>query len=153
MKKVYHDYKSEEQKIVYKGSKMRFFIGIKYDKSGNNRTFVEQLMSELVKKGHSIEALPTNNSEGPATEESTALLMQNSFSKIDESDALIIEFSRKGVGLGIEAGYAYAIGKPVYIIASDDSTIPKTLRSISTEIIFYKNVEELLSHQIFSEPE
>lgn len=128
---------------------MRFFIGIKYDKSGNNRSFIEQLMSELVKKGHSIEVLSTNNIEGPVTEESTAELMQNSFSRIDESDALIIEFSRRGVGLGIEAGYAYAVGKPVYVIASGDSTIPKTLCSIATEIVYYKTVDELLSHPIF----
>lgn len=128
---------------------MRFFIGIKYDKSGDNRFFVEQLMEELVNRGHSIEVLSTNSVAGPTSEEGTAELMQSSFSRIDESDALIIEFSRKGVGLGIEAGYAYAIGKPVYVIAFSDSTIPKTLSSIATEIVYYKNLDELLSHPIF----
>lgn len=132
---------------------MRFFIGIKYDKSGDNRAFIEELMRELMGKGHTVEALSTNSVEGPTSEESTAELMQNSFSRIDESDALIIEFSRKGVGLGIEAGYAYAIGKSVYVIASVDSTIPKTLRSIATEIVFYKTVDELVSHPIFKEQE
>jgi hypothetical protein len=35
-------------------------------------------------------------------------LMQHTFAAIAESDLVIVELSEKGVGLGIEAGYAYA---------------------------------------------
>lgn len=131
---------------------MRFFMGIKYNKDGENRAVMEDLMARLNRAGHYVDSISTNSIEGPPlSEEATAKLMQSSFNKIDNSDALIIEFSRRGVGLGIEAGYAYAVGKPVYIIAESNSHIPKTMRSIASEILYYDNVEDLMEYPIFRE--
>lgn len=70
-------------------------------------------------------------------------LMKKTFEIIDSSDLLLIELSEKGVGLGIEAGYARAKGKPIIIIAKQDVDISAALQGISREIHFYNNEEEL----------
>ncbi len=51
--------------------------------------------------------------------------------------------TEKGVGLGIEAGYAYAKGIPIITIAERGSDISETLKGISKEIFFYDNIEDL----------
>ena len=47
------------------------------------------------------------------------------------------------MGLGIEAGYAYARGIPIISIAKRGTDISETLRGISKEICFYEQVEDL----------
>jgi nucleoside 2-deoxyribosyltransferase len=70
-------------------------------------------------------------------------LMKKTFEAIDSAEILITEFSEKGVGLGIEAGYAFAKGKPIIVIAKEGSDISSTLRGISREVIFYNEVKEI----------
>lgn len=55
----------------------------------------------------------------------------------------IIDFTEKGVGLGIEAGYAYAKEIPVITIAKNGSDISETLKGISKEVFFYNNIDDL----------
>ncbi|HEX9925880.1 MAG TPA: hypothetical protein VGD99_24705 [Anaerolineae bacterium] len=47
--------------------------------------------------------------------------MARSFVEIDSSEVVVIELSAKGVGLGIEAGYAYARRIPIVTIARTGS--------------------------------
>ena len=49
----------------------------------------------------------------------------------------------KGVGLGIEIGYAYAKGIPIIVIAKRGSEISSTLQGIARETFFYDRPEEL----------
>ncbi len=69
--------------------------------------------------------------------------MKKTFDLIGECDLVIIELSEKGVGLGIETGYACAKGIPVVTVAKRGSDISETLRGISEEIIFYDDVRDL----------
>ena len=69
-------------------------------------------------------------------------LMKLTFEKIDRCDLIIIEFTEKGVGLGIEAGYAYAKNIPILTIVRTGSEISETLLGISTKVFFYKSIEE-----------
>ena len=70
--------------------------------------------------------------------------MKLSFEQIDRSDLVIVELSEKGVGIGIEAGYACAKGIPIYTIAPQDCTISETLAGISREVFYYKKMEDTL---------
>jgi 2'-deoxynucleoside 5'-phosphate N-hydrolase len=70
-------------------------------------------------------------------------LMRRTLQAIDVSDVVLLEFSEKGVGLGIEAGYAYAKGEPVVVVAKQGADISTTLRGISQKILFYSSREEL----------
>lgn len=71
------------------------------------------------------------------------IMPKYAFPAMDTCDMLIVEFSEKGVGLGIGAGYAFAKNIPIYVIAKTGSDISSTLQGIAKEIIFYNEIEEL----------
>ena len=70
-------------------------------------------------------------------------LMKKTFGMIDGCAVVVIELSEKGVGLGIEAGYAYAKGVPVVTIARQGAEISETLRGISRKVFFYDAYRDL----------
>ena len=72
------------------------------------------------------------------------VLMAKAFEEIDASDVIVVEFSEKGVGLGIEAGYAAGRKKPVWVIAKTGSEISETLAGTAERIVFYDEPEDLL---------
>jgi hypothetical protein len=62
---------------------------------------IQNLVSpEILKRGGQVSFTPKE-------------LMEITFQIIDESDLVIIDLSEKGVGLGIEADYAYSRSVPV----------------------------------------
>jgi 2'-deoxynucleoside 5'-phosphate N-hydrolase len=69
--------------------------------------------------------------------------MQKTFALIDASDTVVVDLTEKGVGIGIEAGYAYAKGKPVFTIAKRGSDISTTLSGISSRIAWYNDYSEI----------
>ena len=69
--------------------------------------------------------------------------MQISLSEIDLSDLVVMEMSVKGVGLGIEAGYAYAKGKSVIVLIKEGSELSETIAGIATKVITYKHKSNL----------
>lgn len=70
-------------------------------------------------------------------------IMPRAFIEMEKSDMLIVEFSEKGVGLGIGAGYAYAKNIPIYVIAKTGSDISSTINGLAKEVMFYDKPEEL----------
>lgn len=75
-------------------------------------------------------------------------LMRITFEEIVSSDMVVVDLTEKGVGVGIEAGYAYAKNKPIITIAKDGSEISETLKGISSKIITYAGLDEI--DQIFA---
>lgn len=75
-------------------------------------------------------------------------LMKSALKKIDESDLLIVELSRKAIGVGLEAGYAKAKGKKIIYIHKIGSEISTTVDGISDIKIMYKNISDLLNQLI-----
>lgn len=69
--------------------------------------------------------------------------MQRSFAEIEASDVVVIELTEKGVGVGIEAGYAYARGIPLVTIARKAADISETLQGISQKLFLYDDMDEL----------
>lgn len=69
--------------------------------------------------------------------------MKITFMKIDACDLVIIDLTEKGVGLGIEAGYAFAKGIPIITIAKCGSEVSETIAGISKKVIFYNDLEDI----------
>ena len=69
-------------------------------------------------------------------------LMRRAFSYIDQADMVVLECTEKGVGLGIEAGYARAKNKPLFLVARTGTDISVTAQGIATKVIFYNEPEE-----------
>ena len=61
------------------------------------------------------------------------IMPKYAFPAMDTCDMLIVEFSEKGVGLGIGAGYAFAKNIPIYVIAKTGSDISSTLQGIAEQ--------------------
>ena len=69
--------------------------------------------------------------------------MEITFKEIDSCELVIIELTEKGVGLGIEAGYAFAKNIPIITIAKSGSDVSETLVGISKTVIFYDNIGDI----------
>jgi hypothetical protein len=65
------------------------------------------------------------------------------FEEIKKSDVMLVEISEKGVGLGIEIGYAFAVDVPIILMARLGSDISNTVRGICKEVFFYKDTEDI----------
>lgn len=76
--------------------------------------------------------------------EGKALMRDYAFPAMKQCDCNIIEFSEKGVGLGMNGGFCYAVGKPIYVIAKRGSDISTTMANVASEVIFYDDPEDLV---------
>jgi len=79
-----------------------------------------------------------DNYKFDATQENE--MMQQAMIDIDRCDLLIAETTEKGIGIGVEVGYAKAKGKPVIYIRRKTSEHSTTVSGISDYQIFYGDV-------------
>lgn len=70
-------------------------------------------------------------------------MMQQAFADIDRCDLLIAEVSEKGIGIGVEVGYAKAKGKPVIYLRNEHAEHSTTVAGASDHQIVYKNEHDL----------
>lgn len=70
-------------------------------------------------------------------------MMQEAMRQLDTTDLLIAETSDKAIGIGIEAGYAKAKGKPVIYIRNKKAEHSTTLSGISDQQVIYENSIDL----------
>lgn len=122
---------------------MKIYFGIKYYEDFSNRKKIEEILKTIETKGHETYCVVRDMEEWGDREYQPDQLMKKTFEQIDKADILLIEFSEKGTGLGIEAGYGYAKSKQIIIIAKEGAEISKTLKGISTKIITYRDIKEL----------
>lgn len=122
---------------------MKAYLAIKFHEDYKNRELVEKVSGSIDSAGFKTTVMIRDYEEWGNKRYSPKELMELTFRLIGESDLLVIEFSEKGVGLGIEAGYAYSKGIPIIVVAKKGSDISDTLRGLAKEVIFYDNPEEL----------
>jgi 2'-deoxynucleoside 5'-phosphate N-hydrolase len=123
---------------------MKAFLSIKFHENLSNRKIIEDISESLEKARFKTVVIARDYERWGQVKFEPDELMRLTFKLIDESDILVIEFSEKGVGLGIEAGYAYANKKPVVVVAKKGSDISGTLEGISDKLFFYDNSDELV---------
>jgi 2'-deoxynucleoside 5'-phosphate N-hydrolase len=69
--------------------------------------------------------------------------MTQTFAAIDKCDLLLVELSEKGVGIGLEAGYAYARNIPIVIVAPTGGDISTTLQGVTRRFGWYDDYDEI----------
>lgn len=119
---------------------MKAYISISYSK----RKVLEDEVCSIIEtlKEMSIEPFVfVDQYKFDATEEKE--MMRQALVDIDNCDVLVAEVSDKAIGIGIEAGYAKAKGKPIIYMRNNSSEHSTTLSGISDFQIIYRNVEEL----------
>jgi nucleoside 2-deoxyribosyltransferase len=117
-------------------------LGIKYHSDHSNKGRIDKLSSIIEKLGYSVTCIARDIERYGQVSLSPCVLMKKTFQIMDESDLAIIDMSEKGVGLGIEAGYAYSKGLPLITIAHC-TEISTTILGISRNHFVYKNDDEL----------
>jgi nucleoside 2-deoxyribosyltransferase len=70
-------------------------------------------------------------------------MMQQATADIDNCDLLIAEVSEKGIGIGVEAGYARARNKPIVYIRQKKAAHSTTVSGISDFQIIYDDAGDL----------
>ncbi len=122
------------------------FFALKFHDGDEDRAKVEAIEAALNKAGIEITLMARDVEKwGEAViPEGKTLMRDYAFPAMRQCDCNIIEFSEKGVGLGMNAGFCYAIGKPIYVIAKTGSDISTTMANVAEEVIFYENPEDLI---------
>lgn len=70
-------------------------------------------------------------------------MMQQAVQDLNSCDLLIAETSEKGIGIGIEVGYAKALGKPIFYMRQLEAAHSTTVSGISDYQIVYKDFFDL----------
>ncbi len=124
---------------------MRAYIAIKYHPDHKNRPVIEQISTALEQSGFDTICVTRDLEKWAQVHFTPAELMQKSFEAIDASDIVVVELTEKGVGVGIEAGYAWAKRIPIVTIAKKGADISTTLQGISQRLLYYDGFDELLA--------
>ena len=121
------------------------YLGIKFHEDQRNRAQIEMIADALMEAGWGTQVVVRDLEEWGAVQFDAQTLMARTFAVIETCDIVVIDLTEKGVGLGIEAGYAFAKGLPVLSIAREGSDISTTLRGVSEEVCLYRNGADLVS--------
>lgn len=65
-------------------------------------------------------------------------LMTHSFNEIRRCDIFLADVTYKEIGIGIEAGFAKGLSKPIIYIRNEDSDLSTTMSGISNIELVYK---------------
>lgn len=122
---------------------MKAYIGIKYHEDYRNKDVVDRISSVLEIKGYKTSCIVRDMNNSEKIKSDSCELMETTFKEIDECDFVVIDLTEKGVGVGIEAGYAFAKGIPIITIAKQGSDISETLEGISSTILIYDDIDEI----------
>ena len=139
---------AQKVRIPYerKPETLHSFFALKFHEGDEDKAKVEAIEKALNKAGIEITLMARDVEKwGEAyIPDGKTLMKDYAFPAMLQCDCNIIEFSEKGVGLGINAGFCFANGKPIYIIAKKNSDISTTISNIATEVIFYEQPEDLI---------
>ena len=122
---------------------VRAYLGAKYYEDNRNRQDIKLLSKVLKRNGIETVCIARDIEKWGNTQLSSKELMQRTFYEIEHSDIVILEMSEKGVGLGIEAGYAYAKGKPIVVLIEEGKGLSNTMQGVASIVISYRDPEEI----------
>lgn len=122
----------------------RAYLGFKFHEDMSNQPLIEEIDAIFKELGMETSLVVRDFERYREKKFDPHVLMKKTFEEMDVSDIVVVEFSEKGVGLGIEAGYAAAKGKPIWVIAKTGSEISDTLAGIAEKIVFYNKPADLL---------
>ncbi len=122
---------------------MKVLLAIKFHEDNSNRELIGKISKSLSQIGMETVVVARDFEKWGEEKITARELMGFALENIEKSNLLLIEFSEKGVGLGIEAGYAFAKGIPIVVIAKQGTDISKSMEGLTKEIVFYNAVDEL----------
>jgi nucleoside 2-deoxyribosyltransferase len=125
------------------GSPKKAYLAIKYHPDFRNRPLIEAFDAALKDNQWEMVAVFRDVEKWGDITLTPQELMAISFDLIDQCDCLLVVLNEKGVGIGIECGYAFAHQKPIFVIAEQGADISETLKGIAQSVQFYSSVAAL----------
>jgi nucleoside 2-deoxyribosyltransferase len=119
------------------------YLAIKFHADHSNRELVDRISAVFEKHGLTTVCVARDLEEWGRVSFDAHDLMQRALDAIHHSAAVVVEFTEKGVGLGIEAGYAVALDIPVFVLLRPEAEVSTTLDGISTEVFRYADNRSL----------
>jgi nucleoside 2-deoxyribosyltransferase len=123
--------------------KRNAYLAIKYYQDNQNRQLIEELAFALNQADWSSHVVVRDLEDWGRISFTPRELMERSLNLLSTCELCVAECTEKAVGVGLEAGYAYAKGIPLILLARQGTKISTTLHGIASEIIFYDMVDEL----------
>ncbi len=119
------------------------YFGCKYRPGGVNRAWVDEVAEALAREGWELLNVERDLERWGEVQPDATTLMEETFRMIDRSDVVLIDLAEKGVGLGIEAGYASAKGLPVVAALPHGADLSVTLAGIATAVVRYGSADDV----------
>lgn len=122
---------------------MKVFLSVKYHADQNNRPRIEAILAALEKCGHQTLCIVRDVECWGQIHFDENELMRRTFAEIDDSNLVLVDLTEKGVGIGIEVGYAFGKHIPIVTITERDADVSSTLRGISRTVLRYDHLNQL----------
>lgn len=120
------------------------YFGIKFYEDHSNRAEIESITAVLHAADIHTVCIARDIEKWGVVQLPLQELMERTFAEIDQADMVILEMSEKGVGLGIEAGYAVAKGKQLVVLIKEECELSGTMKGIADVVITYERPEEIV---------
>ncbi len=124
-------------------SMAQVYVAVKYHADHSNRGIVARITDAFEACGVTTVCVQRDFEHWGETVFTPRELMRLAFDAIAASSAVVVEFTEKGVGLGIEAGYATARGVPVFVVHQPGADVSTTLAGIAKEVFEYTDAGSL----------
>ena len=121
----------------------RAYFGIKFHEDYRNRNEIDSITAALQDDQIQTVCIARDVEKWGDVTLSSHELMRITFEEIAKSDFVVLEMSEKGVGLGIEAGYAVARNKPLVILIKEGIELSNTMQGIADIVIQYSQPDEI----------
>ncbi len=121
------------------------YLAIKFHADHRNRELVDRISAVFERHGLMTTCVARDFEQWGQVTFDAHDLMQRALDAINHSAAVVVEFTEKGVGLGIEAGYAAALDIPVFVLLRPEAEVSTTLDGISTDVFRYADDDSLNS--------
>jgi nucleoside 2-deoxyribosyltransferase len=119
------------------------YLAIKFHSDHRNRELVDRISTEMESRGLTTVCVARDFEKWGEIKLDASDLMQIALDAVRQSDAVVIEFSEKGVGLGIEAGYASAFEIPIFVLHRQYADVSPTLRGVASAVVEYTDGDSL----------
>jgi nucleoside 2-deoxyribosyltransferase len=119
------------------------YLGIKYYADNSNKALIEQLSSALELAGYRSFCVARDLEQWGNVSLTPQKMMSLTFEQIKHADIVVLDMSEKGVGLGIEAGYAKALGKKLIITLDSKFELSTTMQGIADTVLIYNDASNI----------
>ena len=119
---------------------MTVYISISFSKRQELEPALAAIKAVLQEQGHEPFVFVDAYQFSPTEEQR---MMQQAFADIDHCDLLLAETSEKGIGIGVEAGYAKGKNKPVIYLRSQRAEHSTTVAGLSDYQVIYEDTRDL----------